>query len=74
MGKKELTVQARALLRAAAILGGKQRLRAALHVPMTRLDEWLEGIAERRWKSFYARSTSLARRPASRRARRRAGF
>lgn len=46
MGKKPLTVQARALLRAADILGGKQKLRAALRVPMTRLDEWLEGGVE----------------------------
>ena len=37
------TVQARALQRAADILGGKEPLRAALHAPMARLDEWLAG-------------------------------
>ena len=37
------TVQARALQRAALILGGKDALRAALHVPMGRLDDWLAG-------------------------------
>jgi len=46
MGNESLTVQARALRRAADILGGKDRLRAALHVPMARLEEWLDGVAE----------------------------
>jgi len=39
------TVQVRALQRAADILGGKDPLRATLHVPMARLDEWLAGRA-----------------------------
>lgn len=43
MGNAALTVQARALQRAADILGGKDKLRAALHVPMARLEEWLDG-------------------------------
>ena len=46
MGKALLTVQARALRRAADILGGKDKLRAALHVPMARLDQWLSGVVE----------------------------
>ena len=37
------TVQSRALRRAADILGGKDKLRAALRVPMASLEEWLEG-------------------------------
>ena len=37
------TVHARALQRAANILGGKDALRSALHVPMARLDDWLAG-------------------------------
>ena len=45
MGNKGLTVQARALWRAADILGGKDELRAALRVPMPRLEEWLQGAA-----------------------------
>ena len=43
MGNTPLTVQARALQRAADILGGKDKLRAALRVPMVRLEHWLEG-------------------------------
>ena len=45
MANKGLTVQARALRRAADILGGKDELRAALRVPMPRLEEWLQGVA-----------------------------
>src|SRR5438874_2201830 len=45
MANKGLTVQARALRRAADILGGKDELRAALRVPMPRLEEWLQGAA-----------------------------
>ncbi|HZE60926.1 MAG TPA: GAF domain-containing protein [Burkholderiales bacterium] len=37
---------ARALRRAADILGGKDLLRAALHVPMHSLEEWLDGRSE----------------------------
>ena len=43
MGNAPLTVQARALRRAADILGGKDKLRAALHVPMASLEHWLSG-------------------------------
>ena len=43
MDSAPLTVQARALRRAADILGGKDKLRAALRVPMVRLEHWLEG-------------------------------
>jgi len=46
MADAPFTVQARALRRAADILGGKHTLRAALHVPMARLEEWLEGRAD----------------------------
>lgn len=46
MGKPLLTVQTRTLRRAVDILGGKDVLRAMLHVPMARLEEWLEGAAE----------------------------
>jgi len=46
MGTNGLTVYGRALRRAADILGGKEALRAALHVPLTRLDEWLEGQSD----------------------------
>ena len=45
MENAPLTVQARALRRAAEILGGKDKLRAALHVPMPSLEQWLEGQA-----------------------------
>ena len=45
MRNASLTVQARALRRAADILGGKDQLRAALHVPMTSLEQWLDGRA-----------------------------
>jgi hypothetical protein len=43
MGTNGLTVYGRALRRAADIIGGKEALRAALHVPLARLEEWLEG-------------------------------
>src|SRR3954469_25169135 len=46
MGQKPLTVQVRALRRAADILGGKRKLRAALHVPMASLDDWLDCRSE----------------------------
>ena len=46
MGDKAQAVHARALQRAADILGGKEPLRAALRVPMVRLDEWLAGHSE----------------------------
>lgn len=46
MADASLTVQARALRRAADILGGKHRLRAALHVPMSQLERWLDGVGE----------------------------
>jgi len=46
MGSNGLTVYARALQRAADILGGKDQLRATLRVPMRRLAEWLDGAAE----------------------------
>src|SRR5689334_4679521 len=46
MGDKAPTVYARALERAADILGGKEPLRAVLRVPMIRLDEWLAGHSE----------------------------
>ena len=46
MEKAPLTVQARALRRAADMLGGKNELRAALRVPMTSLDQWLEGTVQ----------------------------
>ena len=42
MGNAPLTVQARALRRAAEILGGKDKLRAALRVPMASLEQWLD--------------------------------
>ena len=45
MGNAPLTVQARALRRAADILGGKAKLRAVLHVPMPSLEQWLDGTA-----------------------------
>ncbi len=45
MGNAPLTVQARALRRAADILGGKDQLRAALRVPMASLEQWLDGKA-----------------------------
>ena len=43
MAEKLDTVQRRALERAASILGGKEKLREYLRVPMHRLDAWLEG-------------------------------
>jgi hypothetical protein len=46
MGNESQSVYARALGRAADILGGKDKLRAALHVPMHSLDEWLAGRGE----------------------------
>jgi hypothetical protein len=46
MGNESPSVYARALRRAADILGGKDKLRAALHVPAHSLDEWLEGRSE----------------------------
>ena len=46
MGENATTVHARALQRAADILGGKEPLRAALRVPMVRLEEWLKGHSE----------------------------
>jgi len=46
MGDKGPTVHARALQRAADILGGKEPLRVVLRVPMIRLDEWLAGHSE----------------------------
>ena len=46
MGNESQSVYARALHRAADILGGKDKLRAALHVPMHSLEEWLEGHSE----------------------------
>lgn len=45
MGDGPVTVEARALRRAADILGGKEQLRAALRVPMRRLEEWLDGTS-----------------------------
>ena len=46
MGNESQSVYARALSRAADILGGKDLLRAALHVPLHSLEEWLEGRSE----------------------------
>ena len=46
MGNESHNVYARALHRAADILGGKDKLRAALRVPMHSLDEWLLGRSE----------------------------
>ena len=46
MGNESQSVYARALRRAADILGGKDVLRAALHVPMHSLEEWLNGRSE----------------------------
>src|SRR5205085_12479698 len=46
MGKESQSVYVRALRRAADILGEKQALRAALHVPLARLDEWLAGKSD----------------------------
>ena len=43
MAEKLDTVQRRALEHAASILGGKEKLREYLRVPMHRLDAWLEG-------------------------------
>ena len=43
MGSAPLSVQARALRRAADILGGKDKLRATLRVPLVQLEHWLEG-------------------------------
>ena len=43
MENRGVRVHARALQRAAAILGGKHKLREVLHVPMGRLDQWLDG-------------------------------
>ena len=45
MGVPPLTVQARTLQHAADILGGKDKLRAALRVPKTSLEQWLKGRA-----------------------------
>src|SRR5207302_1746737 len=46
MAGQPSTVYSRALHRAADLLGGKAALRAALHVPMARPDDWLEGVTE----------------------------
>ena len=46
MGNAPVTVQVRALRRAADILGGKDQLRAALRVPLSRLERWLDGTDE----------------------------
>src|SRR5262249_22602402 len=46
MSDKASTIHARALRRAADILGGKEPLRAALRVPMVRLEEWLADRSE----------------------------
>jgi len=46
MGNESQSVYARALRRAADILGGKDTLRAALHVPMHSLEQWLDGRSE----------------------------
>src|SRR5260221_13759743 len=46
MGNESQSVYARALRRAADILGGKDVLRAALHVPMHSIEEWLNGRSE----------------------------
>jgi len=46
MGNESQSVYARALRRAADILGGKDVLRAALHVPMHSLEQWLDGHSE----------------------------
>ncbi|MBV9190230.1 MAG: GAF domain-containing protein [Betaproteobacteria bacterium] len=43
MGNAPYSVHARALRRAADILGGKHQLRVALRVPMARLEDWLAG-------------------------------
>src|SRR5436190_18385576 len=40
------TVYAKALTRAAEILGGRDKLRDLLHVPMRALDKWLDGTEE----------------------------
>ena len=45
MGNNGLTVYGRALRRAADILGGKDALRARLHVPIRQLEQWLDGTA-----------------------------
>ena len=39
------TIQARTLRRAATLLGGKERLREHLRIPMRELDAWLAGVA-----------------------------
>jgi hypothetical protein len=46
MGNESQSVYARALRRAADILGGKDELRAALHVPLRSLEDWLDGRSE----------------------------
>ncbi|HUQ73703.1 MAG TPA: GAF domain-containing protein [Burkholderiales bacterium] len=43
MTEKTTTVHVRALEHAASILGGKEKLRAYLHVPMATLEAWLAG-------------------------------
>jgi hypothetical protein len=43
MEEKTTTVHVRALEHAAAILGGKEKLREYLHVPMANLEAWLAG-------------------------------
>ncbi len=45
MANEPHTLQARALRRAADILGGKDKLRATLRVPMASLEQWLAGKA-----------------------------
>lgn len=46
MGSESQNVYTRALARAADILGGKDKLRAKLHVPMFSLEEWLDGRSQ----------------------------
>ena len=40
------SVYAKALMRAAEMLGGREKLRELLHVPMRALDKWLDGSEE----------------------------
>src|SRR5438034_10497171 len=46
------SVYAKALMRAAEMLGGRDRLREFLHVPMRALDKWLDGSEEQHLDIF----------------------
>ena len=56
------TVHAKTLQKAAAVLGGKQKLRAALRVPMSLLQAWLSG-AERPPTHIFLKAVDLISAP-----------